>query len=374
MLFNRIYGGGFDAGGIADPRYNVSYLVQEATDMGKPTIVVSINYRVGGWGFLASKEILEDGVANIGLFDQRLALYWLKENIAAFGGDPDRITIWGESAGAFSVGYHLVGFNGDNSDLFRAAILESGTMLGQPLQNNLTIAQEDGYQAMYDNITVTVGCSNATDTLACLRTVPYKSLFEAFKPQVYTPIVDGTFITRFPSESLALGKVADVAILIGANTDEGTASFWGPRGTSNTTEDVSEYIQSLNGGGLSYTEVVELLDLYPDDPSQGCPYNTGNNRFEDQGWMYKRSAAISGDLNIHAGRRATAEYFSGRRGRGLKRMPVYSYRFDQPPWDAVEELIATVAPVYSTHYTEVFIINTVFLFSSPPLLKMGSIC
>jgi carboxylesterase type B len=68
LILNSIYGGGFDAGGIADPRYNASYLVQEATNMGKPTIVVSINYRVGGWGFLAPKRTLEDEVANIGLF------------------------------------------------------------------------------------------------------------------------------------------------------------------------------------------------------------------------------------------------------------------------------------------------------------------
>jgi hypothetical protein len=66
--------------------------------------------------------------------------------------------------------------------------------------------------------------------------------------------------------------------------------------------------------------------------------------------MYKRNAAISGDLNIHAGRRGTAEYFARPKGRNPNRKPVYSYsyRFDQPPWDGVEQLITTVAPVYST--------------------------
>lgn len=107
----------------------MSYLVQESSAIGQPILGVSINYRVGGWGFLASKEVLESGSANIGLFDQRLALRWLRENIAGFGGDPDQITIWGESAGAFSVGYHLVGFDGQHNNMFRAAIMESGTML-----------------------------------------------------------------------------------------------------------------------------------------------------------------------------------------------------------------------------------------------------
>ncbi|KAJ5772299.1 lipase 4 [Penicillium odoratum] len=303
-----IYGGRFDAGGVADPRYNMSYLVQEASHIGKPVSGVSIHYRVGGWGFLASKEILADESANIGLYDQRMALQWLRENIAGFGGDLDQITIWGESAGAFSVGYHLIGFDSQHDDLFCAAILESGTMLGSALQDAETMALEDGYQAIYDNVTETVGCATE-DSLACLRGVPFETLLSEFEPQVYSPIIDGYFIRRRPSESLALGKVAEVAVLLGANTDEGTASFWGPRGTLNNTEEVATYVQSLNGGGLNGSDVKELLQLYPDDPKEGCPYGTGEERFADQGWMYKRGASIAGDILIHAGRRAVAEYF-----------------------------------------------------------------
>ncbi|KAJ5632771.1 lipase 4 [Penicillium lividum] len=145
-------------------------LVWKLLRFGKPVLGVSINYRVGGWGFLASQEILADGSANIGLYDQRMALQWLRENIAGSGGDPDQITIWGESAGAFSVGYHLIGFDGQHDDMFRAAILESGTMLGSALQDAETMALEDGYQAMYDNVTETVGCATE-DSLACLKPI-----------------------------------------------------------------------------------------------------------------------------------------------------------------------------------------------------------
>lgn len=91
---------------------------------------MSLNYRVGGWGFLSSKKIVAADALNIGLFDQRLALRWIQENIAAFGGNPEKVTISGESAGAFSVGYHLTAFDGKNDRLFRAAILQSGTALG----------------------------------------------------------------------------------------------------------------------------------------------------------------------------------------------------------------------------------------------------
>jgi cholinesterase len=125
-----IYGGGFDAGGSADPRYNTSYLVNASMTIRKPIILVALNYRVGGWGFLASTEIAEAGELNIGLFDQRLALKWVHENIGGFGGDPNKVAISGESAGAFSVGYHLTGFDGKNDGLFRAAIMQSGNALG----------------------------------------------------------------------------------------------------------------------------------------------------------------------------------------------------------------------------------------------------
>ena len=97
---------GFTAGGSADPCYNTSYLVNASVEIGEPIIAVSLNYRVGGWGFLASKETVVEGASNIGLLDQRLALRWINENIEAFGGDPSKVTIAGESAGAFSVGYH----------------------------------------------------------------------------------------------------------------------------------------------------------------------------------------------------------------------------------------------------------------------------
>lgn len=129
-IFVWIYGGGFDAGGSADPRYNTSYIVNASVAIHKPIIAVSINYRVGGWGFLGSKEVAAAGVANIGLYDQRLALEWIQENIQAFGGDPEQVTIAGESAGGFSVGYHLLAFDGKHDGLFRAAILESGNALG----------------------------------------------------------------------------------------------------------------------------------------------------------------------------------------------------------------------------------------------------
>jgi len=82
----QIHGGGYYQGGGVDQRYNLSFMVQNSVDIGKPVIGVSINYRLAAWGFLSSQEVLGEGNANNGLRDQRLALHWVQENIAAFGG------------------------------------------------------------------------------------------------------------------------------------------------------------------------------------------------------------------------------------------------------------------------------------------------
>lgn len=208
----------------------------------------------------------------------------------------------------------------------------------------------DKYQAMYDNITVMANCSGAADTLECLRQAPYEVIFDASAPFVFTPVIDGAIIPRLPSESFAQGLVANISILAGSNTDEGTASFWGPRKILNTDADVRAYIASL-GVGLPLCIVEKIMELYPDNPSQGCPFETGQERFADQGYQYKRGAAIAGDWAIHAGRRQTAEQHAAWNNNTTR--TVYVYRFDQAPWNNKMDLIATVAPVYSTHYSEI---------------------
>ena len=89
-----IHGGGLYQGGTRDERYNLSFIVQNSVEIGKPIVAASIAYRLGPWGFLNSQEVSGSGNTNIGLRDQRLALHWINENIGAFGGDKDKVTIW----------------------------------------------------------------------------------------------------------------------------------------------------------------------------------------------------------------------------------------------------------------------------------------
>lgn len=121
-----IYGGGLYTGSTADPQYNLSGIVKVSQDMGQPIMAVSMNYRLNMYGFLQSSQLLAEGSSNAGLLDQRMALQWVQENIASLGGDPSRVVVWGESAGAQSIAYHLFSYGGRDDKLFRAAIMESG--------------------------------------------------------------------------------------------------------------------------------------------------------------------------------------------------------------------------------------------------------
>ncbi len=96
-----IFGGGFELG--STQFYDGTSLVSEAVSDGLPFIYVAVNYRVGGFGFMPGAELKAEGSGNLGLLDQRLGLEWVHDNIAAFGGDPTKVTIWGESAGSISV-------------------------------------------------------------------------------------------------------------------------------------------------------------------------------------------------------------------------------------------------------------------------------
>lgn len=314
-----IHGGGYSEGGSRDPRYNQSYMIQRSVEIGKPIIGVSINYRLSGWGFLWGEEVAQAGVTNLGLRDQRLALHWVQENIAAFGGDPTKVTIHGESAGANSVGTHLIAYGGRDDGLFRAAIAESGAPT--PLSYYINAS---AWEPNYQQIIQLAGCSNASDSLACLRTLPTEQLSAVFNTSGVTaysdPVIDGDFIVDSGTTLTKNGQFVKVPFLIGTNFDEGTA--FGIKGI-NTTE---EFRASLLTEAPSLTESVidKVTELYPDIPKLGIP-STLHGRppvGSPYGTQWKRSAAYGGDLTMHTGRRITSEAWA-KYG-----VPAYTYHFD----------------------------------------------
>jgi carboxylesterase type B len=170
-----IHGDGFQEDESADQRYNMSFIVQESVKMGKPLIAASFNYRLGGFGFLPGTSVNKFRVANLGLHDQRMALRLIQENIAAFGGDASRVTVQGQSAGAFSIGVHYLTNGEQDEELFHAAIAESGgPVLGAPL------TASDEQDVMYERILTDIGCLAMKDDLECLRSQDASKLNQAF--------------------------------------------------------------------------------------------------------------------------------------------------------------------------------------------------
>lgn len=218
----QIHGGGYTVGNAQS--YPGDALVH-ASKGG--LIYVSIQYRLGIFGFLAGRDVAENGVQNAGLWDQRLALEWVQRHIAAFGGDPDQVTIWGGSAGGGSVTYQLMYEGGEKEAApFRAAIAEYPWW--QPLLNHST--QELQYSLALD------ACACAD--VACLRNLSEAQLtfvgqrdFNESYPGVgngygsfwFGPVVDGVFLQELPSEAFKKGRYYKVPLIVDREGYEGLA-------------------------------------------------------------------------------------------------------------------------------------------------------
>ncbi|XRM44782.1 hypothetical protein ABZX51_007893 [Aspergillus tubingensis] len=322
-----IHGGGFAQGGTPDLRYNLTFIVEHSLNIGQPIIAVSIAYRLGPWGFFNGVELANEGSLNLGLKDQRLALNWVKENIAGFGGDPDKVVIYGQSAGSESVGYQIRAYNGRDDGLFRGGMMESGTVLpGSGL--NLTWTYEPWFQQIADE----AGCSQAVRKLDCLRRTPFTVLNNILNttandttPYNWRPTVDGDFVARYPSEQLDSGDFVKVPIIIGYTTDEGTTECPEP---VNTTAELKNYLSSTTTYGWALDErvVSELLELYPNTTDFGIPSSEelgGNVTFpQPYGAAFRQTAAYYGDAQFIAATRYTCELWAAHN------LSAYCYRFN----------------------------------------------
>ncbi|RPD69832.1 carotenoid ester lipase precursor [Lentinus tigrinus ALCF2SS1-7] len=307
-----IYGGGFADGSNSIPAYNGTAIVERSIQLNEPVIYVALNYRLHVFGFLGGKQIKDAGLGNLGLQDQRAALRWVRKFISAFGGDPAKVTIWGESAGSISVYLHLFADGGNPGGLFRAGMMSSGFA---PPTGDITDVQDT-----YDFVVEQVGCSNATDSLACLRTVPADSLLAAANETLpigsflgvssaFLPRADGRFVTMPPLQLPAKGKIADVPLITGDCKDE--ASFFSFASLNITTDDeFASYVSQNWFPGSSLADLSTALQLYPSDPAAGSPFDTGSeNAFSPQ---FKRIAALQGDWFFHGPRRQLLDNVSGK--------------------------------------------------------------
>ncbi len=306
-----IFGGAFELG--SPQMYDATSLISNAVSQGKPFVFAAVNYRVGGFGFLPGKEILADGASNLGLLDQRMGLEWVADNIAAFGGDPEKVTIWGESAGAISVFDQMALYGGDivyhGKPLFRAAIMNSGSVVPA---DPVDCAKCEN---IYNTVVAEAGCSSASDTLECLREADYDTFLNAANsvPGVlsynsvalsYLPRPDGVALPQSPELLARSGRYAAVPMIIGDQEDEGTLfSLFQPNIT--TTDRIVDYLSAFFFQGASKAEIKDLVATYDPSILAGSPFRTGilNNAYP----KFKTLAAILGDLVFTLTRRVFLE-------------------------------------------------------------------
>ncbi|XP_074427931.1 acetylcholinesterase [Larus michahellis] len=330
-----IYGGGFYSGASSLDVYDGRYLAA-----AEGLVVVSMNYRVGALGFLALPGHPE-APGNVGLLDQRLALRWVQANIGAFGGDAAAVTLFGESAGAASIGLHLL--SPGSRTLFRRAVLQSGSPNGPWA----TVGAAEGRRRAA-TLGKLVGCGgggggnngNETELLACLRAKAPPELVEqeaAVLPQqgvfrfAFVPVVDGEFLADAPEALLAAGGRPDAEVLLGAVQDEGTYFLvYGVPGFGKDNESLISREEFLGGVRLGVPQANELAAeavvlQYTDWLDQDNPVK--NREALDD---------IVGDHNVVCPLMHFAQRWAERGGT------VYAYLFDHrasnllwPPWMGV---------------------------------------
>ena len=241
-----IHGGGYSGGGSSEPRHNGDFLP------GKGVVLVTFNYRLGVFGFLATPDLAAEqgGTAgNYALMDMVAALQWVKKNIAAFGGDPNNVTIFGESAGSRAVSTLMAVPSARG--LFAKAIGESGSAL---LLNGVLPLQPLSVRGPEDAAWVKELGANS---LAELRAMPTDQILAAAAKRGVTgfaPVVDGKFLTETVAETFAAGRQAHVPLLAGFNHDEAfyyangmTAAKWKATGEQQYPDKAEEFFKLYPG-------------------------------------------------------------------------------------------------------------------------------
>lgn len=299
-----IYGGGFSMGWTGDPNYDCEALARKALEeAGENVILASLNYRVGQIGFFSHPWLDAEnanGVSgNYGLLDQIAALQWIQDNISKFGGDPSRVTIFGESAGGISVS--MLCASPLAASLFCGAVSESGGSFGpsrrSPLpgenMQTLEMAEADNQRVAEE-----LGATSLEE----LRALEPSAFSRYMMGAGGWPIVDGYVIPDDQCELYSAGKFNDVNLLIGYNSDEGASFGFMNQGLSHEDGVLQRF-------GEKFSD--KLLEAYPleEDGSAG---KTARDLMRDAsfGWHTWKWACYQTE-------------------KGTK--PVYLYYFDQHP-------------------------------------------
>ena len=348
-----IYGGGVTGGSGGFAWYDGEALA------AKGPIIVTMNYRLGGFGFLAHPELAKEaghsGSGNYGMMDAIAALQWIKRNIAAFGGDPNNVTIAGESAGAIMVGA-LVG-SPQAKGLFNRAIVESGAWMGLQMGRMTTTeaAQGQGAKALQ-----TAGINS----IAELRAKPLNELPNLPGNGL---VIDGYLIPEDLSITFANGKQNDVDLIAGSNKDE--SSFFGGGGRGGGRGAAAGAAAPAPGAAVEaykaraaqqYGELADtFLKLYPVNSDADAAAMSAQLTNDEISWNMRQFAA----LQSKKGKKGYAYFFTRvplRNGQpqpnGATHTAEISYAFNHPysngalEWNDVDRKLADMMSSYWVNF------------------------
>ncbi|KAL2134032.1 hypothetical protein VTI74DRAFT_1196 [Chaetomium olivicolor] len=315
-----IQGGGYAAN--AGANWDGAEVVEKS---GHSIVMVTFNYRVGMWGFLASERLRKDGALNAGLLDQRMLLKWVRRHIASFGGDPNHVVIHGASAGAGSVAMHLVAYGGHQDGLFVGGMVEAIFFPAQPSVSELE------YQ--FDRLVSQTGCNGVAPErqLACLRgkdvaelqaanrAQPFPERSEPPLPLFYwTPCVDGDFLRDLPYRLFQKGEVVRVPMAFGTSTNEG--SIFGPNAA--TPSEVTTFFNN-NYPLLTPNDTSAILEVYPQLP----PLPAHNLWFPTASQAYGESTFICPQLHVLNYLSPTSSNTSSN-ATSRSKTKLYAYRYN----------------------------------------------
>ena len=288
------YGGGYWAGDGSEPRYD------GASIAGRGIVALTVNYRLGVFGFLAHPELSREAAyrasGNYGLLDQVAALRWVQRNIAAFGGDPQRVTIAGESAGSISVSAHVV--SPLSRGLIAGAIMESGSLIGSLTPRPLVEAEQEGVRFV---------AGAGASSIAALRAMTAEKVLELTDgPNAprFGPTSDGYLLPKDVATILDAGEQAHVPLLGGSNSEELPARAL-LKQDEPTPENYAKAVRALYGD-----RAEEVLKLYP------------GGTLEE---VLESAMALAGDRFIGF---STWRFMEGHRRTAGK--PVYRYFYAHP--------------------------------------------
>ncbi|KAF3031806.1 hypothetical protein E8E11_001368 [Didymella keratinophila] len=290
-----------------------------------PFIGMSFGYRIGALGFLPSKLSAEEGALNLGLKDQICLLEWVEENIHHFGGDKNNVTLIGLSAGAHSIGHHLLNYDKNIPPKFHRVIIESGAPTSRAVRNPDAPIHEAQFVDFLTELSVPASLPSSS-IFTYLRSFPIAAIaaaqtkiFAKYNPSLrwaFQPVIDGEIIRGRPIDALRSGCWHRVPIMTGFQGNEGSLYV---NKKMSTSEEFLDFWRTLLPQ-LSEADVQEIDRLYPD------PSVSEDKRYEETrqhlgvGGMYKRIEAAYAHYAYVAPVRQTASFTS-------QDVPVYLYHW-----------------------------------------------